>query len=679
MNTSDGLFELDAGAEVLVARVHLDIDLMHLDHPLDYVIPDELAHQAVVGALVKVHLAGRPQQGWIVEVSRINSGLRRLQPLLGVISLGPVISPQLYQLATHVAHRSLSTVGQVLSLAIPSRHARTEKSFFEAVTPREFVSLLSTEEENSDPDNGESHAGGITEAVMTEIQQSWEPYAFGDSFVQALGGGGTPRAVWNALPGYRDDAILGALRCIRERSQGTICVTPTQAQARDLEALIRTSHPDLRTAVYHSDLTIGQRYEIYLQALHGHLDVVIGTRSAIWLPLKDIGLIIIWDSGDDRLREQRSPRVDVVDVTLQRVRIHRCAVIIGAWSRSVKTQMLVESGWAHPLEATWEQRRQVLPRVEIEDEFIQQREGVRSSGQLTMLAQQKIREALRHGPVLVHVPQSGYVPRVACHRCRELARCSTCRGQLSVTKEQRIICSWCDREVAGWSCPHCSANQLRALRIGSDLTGEHLGRVFPGIPLVMSTALHDVSETLDRRPRLIVATPGREPQVDGGYELVVIVDAHAIAERPELWAQEEALRRWMNALALLSPDGTGYITGAMDKVLAQSLIRWDPTYLAHHLLEERRELRFFPAATVVSLDGSLKDVHQMIHEINFEVMGVVTRTKDSADSETEVRALLRAERRDTHELLEELRIAQQKRAAKKMPFVRITVNPPELF
>lgn len=676
---SEGLFELDPGADVLVARVHLDIDLMHLDHPLDYVIPDDLVSRAVVGALVKVRLAGRPHQGWIVDTCRIHPGQRRLQPLLGIVSAGPVLTPALYQLASAVAQRSVSTLSQVLSLAIPTRHAGTEKRFFEATPPLEFSSLHASVSREDLPTSVDSDTDAVPEDLLCEVSRAWNTYAYGESFILSLARADAPRAVWNALPGHRDDALAGALRIIRQRQHTSICVTPTQAQARDLHAAVIAADPHLNVVVYHSDLNAAQRYEIYLQSLAGEFDVIIGTRSAMWLPVKKLGLIVIWDSGDDRLREQRSPRVDVVDVALQRVRIDHCAVLIGAWTRSVKTHMLVESGWAHPLEAPWEQRRALLPRIEVEDEFTQQREGVRSSGQLTLISQQKIRDALTRGPVLVHVPQSGFVPRVACQNCRELSRCSSCHGQLSVTKEQRIMCSWCAREVTGWVCPHCSGTHLRAVRIGSDLTGEHLGRVFPGIPLVMSTAVHDVTDTLDRKPRLVVATPGREPRVEGGYELVVIVDAPAIAQRPELWAQEEALRRWMNALALLSPAGAGYITGGMDTVLSQSLIRWDPTYLAHHLLEERRELQFFPAATVISLDGASSDVHRLIGKLECDVMGVVERSEDSDDSEAQVRALLRAHRHGTPELIDRLRVVQQERAAKKMPLIRITVNPPELF
>ena len=235
--------------------------------------------------------------------------------------------------------------------------------------------------------------------------------------------------------------------------------------------------------------------------------------------------------------------------------------------------------------------------------------------------------------------------------------------------------------------------------MGSDRTAEDLGRAFPGIPLTVSSAQRGVVDHVNDHPRLVVATPGAEPQAEGGYSAVLIVDASAIAGRPELWAPQEALRRWMNACALVScDDGAAasqrcaqtMVVGGVEPVLAQSLIRWDPTHFAAQALEERVELAFFPAATIVAIDGPLDEVEELLRELaaatECEHIGTVPRRGSYAGDEddvdplyVEVRALVRSTRARSADLLEALRGVQQRRSAHKRPMVRMSVNPPELF
>lgn len=673
MTSSTALFDVADQPQVTVARVHVDVDLPHLDHPLDYLIPEEMADHVVPGALVKVRLAGRPHQGWVVELAQITPGERRLQPISAVVSRGPMLGASTYHLARQIAKRSVSTVSQVLSLAVPQRHASTAQRL-RSVAPGSWPQLGSL---LAEPASAQSDPSEIS--VDDEAYSHWEPYTHGASFLQSLAQGHAPRAVWTALPPARDEALASVAGVIRRLGRSVLIVVPTQAQMRALSQMLAQRLPDEQIVEYSADLPAGERYHTYLQALDGHAQIVVGTRSAMWLPMANLGMLIVWDDGDDRLREQRAPRVDALDVAMTRVGIDNCALIVGAWARSVKAQALVESGWAHALESSWEQRRVLVPKIRVEDAFIQQRDGAAAHGQITHTAHQMIRMALKSGPVLVQVPQSGFVPCVACQDCRELQRCPSCGGQLSVGAQRQIHCTWCAREVAQWTCPRCSGHRLRALRIGSDLTGEHLGRAFPGIPLVVSTAAHDVVDPVDTKPRLVVATPGREPQAQEGYSLVLIVDASAIALRPELWAPEEAMRRWMNAFALLSPQGQGYISGGVDPVLSQALIRWDPAYAAHNLLAERRELGFFPATTIIALDGPQGEVRDVLTRLDAEVMGMIPRDPESNESDSPVRALVRVPHTESAQTLHTLSTIQQGRSAKKLPLIRVTVNPPELF
>ena len=209
--------------------------------------------------------------------------------------------------------------------------------------------------------------------------------------------------------------------------------------------------------------------------------------------------------------------------------------------------------------------------------------------------------------MLVQVPRRGYLPALACARCRAPARCAHCAGPLASTSGHAVpACRWCGRPAAYWSCPVCGSDRLRAVVVGAGRTAEELGRAFPGVPVRTSGGAAVLTEVTGE-PALVVATPGAEPRADGGYGAALLLDGWALLSRPDLRAAEEALRRWANAAALVRPAGAGgrVVVGADAGLAAvQALVRWDPAGFAERELAERAELGFPPARRFASLTGA---------------------------------------------------------------------------
>lgn len=649
---------------VAIARVLVDVDLPQLDHPLDYSVPEDLLDEALPGRTVRVRLAGRTVNGWILERAHSGEHPGPLQPLRTVVSTTAVVTPEVFRLARYVADRHLATMSQVLSLALPARHARTEKQVLaQDVAP--------------------------VRAPAPPTGESWSSHPAGAALLDHLATGGAPRAVWTALPPTREAQMADLVRATLASGRSAVVVLPTSDQVARIHRCLVAElgeevGPDTIRSTTAQD-TPADRFRTHLDALSGRVRLVVGTRSAVWTPVQDLGLVLVWDDGDDRLREQRSPRVDALDVAVARSHLEGCALVAGAFARSTKAQALVRSSWAVSLEAERRVLRASTPRVEVPDRIELDREGAAAHARIPPRAQQLLRAGLEDGPVLVQVPTSGYVPVVSCQRCRHVARCSHCSGPLALGPGGGMRCAWCGRGTQEWRCPVCAGTRLRAVRVGSDRTGEELGRAFPGTPLTVSSSTRKVVTEVGDEPRLVVATPGAEPHPTAGYTAGLVLDAPAIADRPELWAPEEALRRWFNAFALVRPGAPAVVLGGVDTVLAQVLIRWAPQDFADRSLDEREALGFFPAATVVALDGEATQVEEVLTQVGptagVDVLGTVAREKDGrrGGEEDEVRALLRTRRGSTPALLDALREVQRSRASHRRPLVRATVNPPELF
>src|SRR4029077_8994697 len=162
-----------------VARIAVDVPLAHLDRPFDYLVPQRLAAGAVPGCRVRVRVAGQLTGGYLLERAAASEHPGQLAYLERVVSPEPVLSPEIAALAREVADRCAGTLADVLRLAIPPRHARTES----AAVPPPAV-----------PPVGE---GGGRPAGPPG-PGPWARYPDGPAFLDALASRRGPRAVWSA-------------------------------------------------------------------------------------------------------------------------------------------------------------------------------------------------------------------------------------------------------------------------------------------------------------------------------------------------------------------------------------------------------------------------------------------------------------------------------------------------
>jgi primosomal protein N' (replication factor Y) len=415
---------------------------------------------------------------------------------------------------------------------------------------------------------------------------------------------------------------------------------------------------------------------------------VAGTRSAAFAPVAALGLVVIWDDGDDLHAEPRAPYPHARDVLLLRAHRGGAAALIGGFARTVEAAQLLATGWARPLAADRQVVREHAPLVRTagEDAELERDEAARSA-RMPGLALRTARDALAAGPVLFQVPRRGYLAAVACRHCGTRMRCGACAGPVALAGPgQPLRCSWCG-SPAGRTCPNCGGAELRALVTGERRTAEELGRAFPGVPVRTSSGSR-VLPSVPGSAAIIIATPGAEPQVPGGYAAAVLLDSWALLGRPSLRAAEEALRRWMNAAALVRPGPAGGKVVLMaDPGLppVQALIRWDAATHAERELAEREELRFPPAVRMAALSGPPDAVRELLDSVALpaaaDLLGPVPVVRDDPTAEGEtVRYLVRVPTADGTALAVALRTGQAERSARKsLGAVRLHLDPTELI
>jgi primosomal protein N' (replication factor Y) len=580
-----------------IARVLPMLSVPHLDREFDYLVSPEQSDDAQPGVRVRVRFHGRLVDAFVLERRNDTDHAGKLGFLERVVSAEPVLTPEIRRLVDAVAAHYAGTRPDVLRLAVPARHARVERE------PAPTLALP------------------VPPVPAPVDPAGWELYGRGGQFLTALAESRAARAVWQALPGeqWADRFAEAAAQTIRT-GHAVLAIVPDQ---RDLDALWRAamSRIDESSVVALSaGLGPAARYRRWLAALRGRARLVMGTRSAVFAPVGDLGLVMVWADADDSLAEPRAPYPHAREVAMLRAHQARCAALIGGYARTAEAHALVRSGWAHDIVATRPVVRARTPRVVALDDsgYADERDPAARTARIPSIALRAARSALEAGaPVLVQVPRRGYVPSLACGRCRTIARCRHCTGPLSLREGgPGAICRWCGRAEPTLRCARCGSDAVRAVVVGARRTAEELGRAFAGTPVITSAGEVIVAEVA-ARPALVVATPGAEPVAAGGYGAALLLDTWALLGRQDLRAAEDALWRWMSAAALVRARGDGGVVTVVAESsipTVQSLIRWDPVGHADAELTARAEVGLPPSVHMAAIDGTAGAVTALLGE-----------------------------------------------------------------
>ncbi len=680
-------------AELPVARVAVDVALAHLDRPFDYRVPTHLDAAAVPGVRLRVRFAGRLVDGYLLERVAASGHEGPLAWIDKVVSAEPVLTAEVAKLCRAVAERYAGVLADVLRLAVPPRHARVEAepaargpgspaepiaaapggsaqdvpepAVPEPAVPDPALSDPAVPEpavpepalsEPAVPDPAvpvpavaEPHAREphvpVPDRSARDVPAStagWERYAHGAALIDALAAGRVAHAVWQALPGEAWAARLAeAAAASLGSGRGALLVVPDQ---RDVEALVAACTARFGAAevvALTAELGPAERYRRWLAVRRGQVRVVVGTRSAVFAPVERLGLLAVWDDGDDLHSEPRAPYPHVRDVLVLRAHQAGAALLVGGFGRTAEAQLLVESGWARGVVAERGAVRAAMPRITALGESDGQlaRDPDTRAARLPGVAFEAARAALGAGrPVLVQVPRSGYLPWLSCESCRETARCRHCAGPLGLARgaDPRADpragpgagglpqCRWCGRVDSAFRCAACGGRRLRAGVVGAGRTAEELGRAFAGTTIRTSGGGAPVLVEVAGGPALVVATPGAEPRAVGGYGAALLLDGWAMLSRPDLRVAEETLRRWLAASALVIPhtDGGRVVVMADSADLTvQALVRWDPVGHAAAELAARAEVGFPPAVRMAAVEGTAAAVAEVLGELGVDRLG----------------------------------------------------------
>lgn len=233
-----------------------------------------------------------------------------------------------------------------------------------------------------------------------------------------------------------------------------------------------------RVAVFHSALSEGEKYDEYRRVARGEVNVIVGTRSAIFAPLKDISYIIMDEEHSDSYKQENSPRYDTKMVALERCRYHKAKLILGSATPTLESYARALKGVYHLVNLKERVGGRNLPKVE----FVDMNKAIATAkGHFSLELIKRIEETLRRGEqVILLLNRRGYSSVLSCKNCGYVMKCPNCDISLTYHKTNNMLrCHYCGYATNYPKvCPECKEEALRDLGVGTEKIEEEVKSLF---------------------------------------------------------------------------------------------------------------------------------------------------------------------------------------------------------
>ena len=523
------------------------------------------------GAIVSMPFGRMRARGIVVSLGEAPPAGVDARPIDGVVGSVP---PALVDLALWIAEYYGSTPGRALALVAPETPKRRK--------------------EQAPPAGRQSFPGEDEPAALTPEQQA--------AIARIVGGGG-PYLLFGATGSGKTEVYLQACAEVLERGLGAIVLVPEISLTPQTVGRVHSRFGD-RVAILHSGLTDAERRDERERIVSGEARIVVGARSAIFAPVRGLGLIVVDEEHDASYKQDSDPRYDARTVAAKRASLEGAVAVYGS---------------ATPRPESWASLERLelggrlagdLPRVQIVD--LRREAGYPLSAPL--LAELRAIEE-GGGKAILLLNRRGVAPALHCRACGQTIRCPNCDVALVLHGDHSLRCHHCGHsESVPEACPACLSVDLARLGAGTQRLARELAREFPQLELIRLDA--DTAKT----PELFNAALQRFAATDRvvllgtqmvakghhftGVQLAAVIDADTSLAMPDFRAEERTFQLLTQLAGRSGRDAPGRVlvqTFQPDARPIAYAARHDVTRFLDEEIERRRELGYPPFRHIVRI------------------------------------------------------------------------------
>lgn len=630
-----------------------------------YSVPEELEGSIVPGSLVRVTVVGRAYTAVVLRVKdEPEFDISKIKPVKEAVSFPPVTQANM-DFLRQVASYYMCSLGEAFRFAAPSTVKALKR-------PKQQAASGDVGTADGSPDSGT----GIRPASPADISRAELPVLSPEQEIAAADIRKHFSAGRNVLlhgvtgSGKTEIYITLATECLK-RGLNVLYLVPEIAVSRQIQSRLAGYFPD-RLLVYHSKQTAPHRREVYSRvASDAEPHIVLGLRSALFLPHSRLGLIIVDEEHDQSYKQtDQAPRYHGRDTALMLGRIQGCPVLLGSATPSFESLYNVRTGRLEYVPLSHRYFEGGGSTVTIVDMPLQRRRNaVKGAFSLTLLKAITARLE-RHEQVLVFRSRRAYASAMECPDCGFIPRCPSCNIPMSYHKfSHSLSCHWCGHsEPAPAACPQCGKAPMKFLGDGTEKIEEELRTFFPDARIER----FDADTTKDKKEETRILRQFSEGKIDilvgtqmisKGFDfkhltLTAVIKAEAVTSVFDFRADERALQlllQFMGRAGRRDTQGEMIIqTSRADHPIFR-MLRLPEEGNLESLMEERREFGYPPFTRLIrlllkspdreKLDSLAKEVSDILGESGFrDICGPAAPPGDKNSGEFQLQFLIKTDR-----------------------------------
>lgn len=544
----------------MFAEVIVDISNSEVDRIFEYSHFD--MPQLRTGMRVLVPFGSRQIEGYVIKLKeKSDYDVQKIKQISSILDTMPVISQEMLSLSEFMVEKYHLRMVDVLRLFIPSnmrggkvkeltkQYASISKDYI-GVDTSEFIKKSATAQLEVF-----NHILANPESSVTELNQNFSASALRNLIARDVIAVTTKevlRTPYNGLSGeskrvtLTDDqqkvvnkilstsgktfllhGVTGSgktevyMHCIASvlaENKTAIMLVPEISLTPQVLKNFRSKFGN-RVALLHSGLSAGERFDEWRRLLGGDATVAIGARSAIFAPLKNVGIIIIDEEHDSSYTSESNPRYSTAEVSEFRKKFNKCNLILGSATPSIESYQKAKISEYDLLEMPSRVNKKPMPHTEIINMCDEVYNG--NNTFLSRLLHAELDECIASGnQAMVFINRRGYSSYVICKSCGHVPKCDSCDVSLVYHKEDNALkCHYCNARYAKLDlCPECKSPHIRQGYVGTQAVCEHLQKLFPDKVILRMD--NDTTQSKDSHIKILNEFSGGRASILVGTQMI---------------------------------------------------------------------------------------------------------------------------------------------------------------
>lgn len=498
----------------MIAKILVEINNINVDKTFDYIVPFEYIENIKIGMRVKVPFASRELEGFVLDLVNNADDNYELKEIISIVDIEPILNNELLHLGQFMSKKYFSTLISCYQTMLPKalkaqnkttinkkmiKYVELCSNSFPKLKPnqekiveylringkvkKEEVNKISVSGVNTLIKNGIIIESLIEEyrLVTKDINKEKETFKLTVEQQEAKNKilSQTQSSVFllHGVTGSGKTVVyMEIVEEMLNRGKDSIFLVPEISLTPQMVYHFKSRFGD-EVAVLHSRLSEGEKYDEYRKIVEGKVHIVVGARSAVFAPFKNLGAIIIDEEHTTSYKQDNNPKYSAIEIAIERAKNNNAIVILGSATPSLETYARSIKGLYTLVELKHRVNTNNLPLVEIVDMSKEKHRGSIFSSRLITEVNKRLEE---HEQIILLLNRRGYSSFITCSNCGYTAKCPHCDITLTYHKTSNTLrCHYCGyADKMNDICPSCGEKAIKTLGTGTEKVEEEIKKVF---------------------------------------------------------------------------------------------------------------------------------------------------------------------------------------------------------